>query len=80
MDIRIGIAQSGQVVEVELAEDADRAELKARIETVLGSADDVAAVLWLVDRRGKETGIPAARISFVELGAADADRRIGFGA
>lgn len=80
MDIRIGIAQSGQVVEVELAEDSDRAELKARIETVLGSADDTSAVLWLVDRRGKETGIPAARISFVELGAADADRRIGFGA
>ncbi len=80
MDIRIGIAQSGQVVEVELAEDADRAELKARIETVLGSADDSTAVLWLVDRRGKETGIPAARISYVELGAADADRRIGFGA
>ena len=80
MDIRIGIAQSGQVVEVELAEDADRAELKARIDTVLGSADDAGAVLWLVDRRGKETGIPAARISFVELGAADADRRIGFGA
>ena len=80
MDIRIGIAQSGQVVEVELAEDADRAELKARIDTVLGSAADAGAVLWLVDRRGKETGIPAARISFVELGAADADRRIGFGA
>ncbi|MDA3038109.1 MAG: DUF3107 domain-containing protein [Actinomycetota bacterium] len=80
MDIRIGIAQSGQVVEVELAEDADRAELKARIDVVLGSADDAGAVLWLVDRRGKETGIPAARISFVELGAADADRRIGFGA
>ncbi len=80
MDIRIGIAQSGQVVEVELAEDSDRAELKARIETVLGSADDTSAVLWLVDRRGKETGIPAARISFVELGAADTDRRIGFGA
>ena len=80
MDIRIGIAQSGQVVEVELAEDADRAELKARIDTVLGSVADAGAVLWLVDRRGKETGIPAARISFVELGAADADRRIGFGA
>ncbi len=80
MDIRIGIAQSGQVIEVELPEDEDRDALKANIESVLSAVEDSGAVLWLTDRRGKETGVPAARISFVELGAADTDRRIGFGA
>ena len=80
MDIRIGIAQSGQVIEVELAEDADRVALKSSIEAALSAAEGSGAVLWLTDRRGKETGVPAERIAFVELGAADTERRIGFGA
>ena len=82
VDIRIGIAQSGQVIEVEMPDDADRAELKSRVEAALSAAGDSSsgAVLWLTDRRGKETGVPAGRIAFVEVGAADNERRVGFGA
>jgi hypothetical protein len=76
MDVRIGIAQTGQVIELELADDTDRAELKKQVDATL--ADDV-AVLWLVDRKGKELAIPAAKISFFELGTVDPERRIGFG-
>ncbi|MEM7341673.1 MAG: DUF3107 domain-containing protein [Actinomycetota bacterium] len=76
MDVRIGIAQSGQILEIELAEDADRDEVKARLDAVLAGTEQV---LWLTDRKGKDTGVSAERVSFIELSSADTDRRIGFG-
>ncbi len=76
MDLRIGIAESPQVVEIELDDDVDRSDLKSRVETSLKESE----VLNLVDRRGREWLFPAARIAFVEIGTADAERRIGFGA
>ncbi len=77
MDVRIGIAQSGQVIEIEMANDTDREALKASITAALSSEGEA---LWFADARGKETVIPSARVSFVELGTDTADRRIGFGA
>lgn len=77
MDLRIGIAQSNQTIDVELDAETDRAELKERIDDVLG---DDEKVLWIADRKGKETAVPSSRISFIELSSDDADRRIGFGA
>lgn len=76
MDIRIGIAETSQVIEVELDEKTDRDSLKKQVADAL--ADD--KVLWLTDRKGKELAVPAARISFVEVSSDDPDRRIGFGA
>ncbi|MEZ5409716.1 MAG: DUF3107 domain-containing protein [Acidimicrobiales bacterium] len=76
MDVRIGIAQTGQVIELELADETDRAALRKQVDQTLA---DESAVLWLTDRKGKEIGVPAARISFFELGTADTERRIGFG-
>jgi hypothetical protein len=77
MDVRIGIAQSNQVVELELADDTDRASLKKQVDQALS---DEGNVLWLIDRKGKELAVPSSRISFVELASVDPDRRIGFGA
>lgn len=77
MDVRIGIADSPQVIEVELDDDADRVALKKEVEAVLSGKDKI---LWLTDRKGKELAVPAEQIGFVELGTADADRKIGFGA
>lgn len=77
MDLRIGIAQTSQVIELELDEETDRAALKKQIDESLSESD---AVLWIVDRKGKETAVPSSRISFVELSSVDPDRRIGFGA
>ena len=42
-------------------------------------ADDT-QVLWLLDRRGREVAVPASRIAFVEVGALDGERKMGFGA
>lgn len=76
MDLRIGIADSPQVVEIELDDGVDRDDLKSRIEAALDSGH----TLSLVDRRGRDWVVPGKRISFVEIGSSDADRRIGFGA
>lgn len=77
MDVRIGIAESPQVIEVELEDDADRDALKSEVEAAIGGKS---TILWLTDRKGKELAIPASKIGFVELGTSDAERKIGFGA
>jgi hypothetical protein len=77
MDVRIGIAKSSQIIEVELDDDADRAAIRSDIEAVLGGETKI---LWLTDRKGKELAVPASQLAFVELGSSDAERKIGFGA
>jgi hypothetical protein len=77
VDVRIGIADSPQIIEVEMPDDTDRAELKNAVQAVL---DGSAPVLTLEDKRGKELNVPSARVAFVEIGAGDDARRIGFGA
>jgi hypothetical protein len=77
VDVRIGVLHTMKEIEVELPADADRAEIKSRIDEAL--ADDDKA-LWLTDRHGKDVAIPSARIAYIELGTADSERRIGFGA
>lgn len=77
MDVRIGIAQSAQIIELELDDQTDRDELKKQVDQTLAKEG---SVLWLIDRKGKEVAVPSDRVSFVELSSADPDRRIGFGA
>ena len=76
MDVRIGVTQAPREINIELADDADRDDLKSRVEAALAGASDV---LWITDKRGKDVGIPAAKLAYVELGSAEGDRRIGFG-
>lgn len=77
MDLKIGIAESPQVIDIELPEDVDRDALKADLEAKL-AADE--GVIWVTDRKGREVGVPAGQISFVQLGAGEGERQIGFGA
>ena len=77
MDVRIGVLHTMKEIEVELPTDADRDEIKSRIETALSVDTNT---LWLSDRHGKDVAIPSAKIAYVELGSADHERRIGFGA
>ncbi len=77
MDIRIGIAQSASIIELEMGDDIDRAALKSDIDSSLAKED---GVLWLTDRRGKDVAVPVSRVAFIEISKDDAERRIGFGA
>ena len=76
VDVRIGVTQAPRELNIELAEDVDRDDLKSRIEAAMAG---VSKVLWITDKRGKDVVIPAAKIAYVELGSADSDRKIGFG-
>ncbi len=76
MDVRIGVTHSAKEIDVELGDDADVAKLRADIEAVLG---DDAQVLWLTDRKGRQVGVPVAKVAYVEIGSPNDARRIGFG-
>jgi len=76
VDVRIGVTQSPRDISLELADDLDRAALKAQIDAALTGAVDV---LWLTDKKGRDIAVAAAKIAFVELGTAEGERRIGFG-
>ena len=76
MDVRIGVTQAPREINVEVADDTDRAALRKQVDAALTGAVDV---LWLTDRRGKEIGVAAAKIAYVEVGTVDSERRIGFG-
>jgi Protein of unknown function (DUF3107) len=77
VDVRIGIVQTMKELEVVLPEEADRGDLVKNIESTLGSSD---GVLQLTDRRGRLVVVPVARIAYVEVGAPEQERRVGFGA
>lgn len=57
-------------------DDKSLAKTKAAVESAL---EGKSAVLWITDKRGKETAIPSAKIAFVEFGAPNGDRKMGFG-
>ena len=77
MDIRIGVTQAPREISLEMADDENvHAKIRAAVEAAL---EGKSAVLWLTDKRGKETAIPSAKIAFVEFGAPNGDRKRGFG-
>jgi Protein of unknown function (DUF3107) len=75
VDVRIGITQAPRELTVEMP-DEERDDTVARVEAALAGAVDV---LWLTDKRGRQVGVPAVKLAYVEIGTNDGDRRIGFG-
>jgi hypothetical protein len=76
MDVRIGVTYSPKEILVELADDVDRAEVKAQIDKALSDGD---SVLLLTDRRGRDVAVPVSKLAYVELGASGGPKHIGFG-
>ena len=76
MDVRIGVTQVAREINIEMADTADREAIKAQADAALSGAVDV---LWLTDRKGREVGVAAAKIAYIEVGSPDSERRIGFG-
>ena len=58
--------------------DDEKSHTKTRAAVEAG-LEGKSAVLWLTDKRGKETAIPSEKIAFVEFGAPNGDRKMGFG-
>lgn len=76
MDLRIGVTQAPRELSVEMPDD-ERDETLKTIDAALAGATDV---LQLTDKRGRVVMVPSEKIAYVEVGANDGDRRIGFGA
>jgi hypothetical protein len=75
VDVRIGLTQTAKELEVQLEDDADAGALREQVDAALAAG----STLWLTDRRGRQVGVPAEKLAYVEIGSPDDARRIGFG-
>lgn len=75
MDVRIGVTYSPKELDLELPDDADADRVRADVEAAISGN----GVLWFTDRRGRQVGVPAERVAYVEIGTPDSRGRIGFG-
>lgn len=74
MIVRIGVAESAKELAVELSQDIDGDAVRKKLEDGLKAGD---SVFWLTDRRGRQIGVPIARIAYLEIGGEQP--AIGFG-
>ena len=78
MDVKIGVTQTAKELTVDV--ENDEATRKATRDAVEGALSGKSAILRLVDRKGREIVVPSEKIAYVEIGSAEGDRRLGFGA
>jgi len=77
MLVRIGVRDTNKELEVEMADDTDADALKVQVEEAVAAGT---GVLWLTDRDGRQVGVPASHIAYVDVGISDSGPKIGFGA
>jgi len=77
VDLRIGVTNAPKEITVELADATDVDALRADVDRVVGGEEG--AMLWLTDVRGRQVGVPADRIAYVDVGTAGSDNPVGFG-
>ncbi|MCO5322925.1 MAG: DUF3107 domain-containing protein [Microthrixaceae bacterium] len=75
VDVRIGVTYSAREIDLQLADDTDREALREQVDESLGGGT---GVLWLTDKRGRQVGVPADKVAYVELGSDSDGRSIGF--
>ena len=73
MEVRIGVQQAARELVLESTETPDAVAKKVSDALAKG------AVLDLVDDKGRRVVVPADRLAYVEIAAAE-PRRVGFGA
>lgn len=76
MDVRIGLAEAARELNIEMPDDTSPDEIKASIEAGISAG----SMLWLTDKRGRQVGFSGARVTYVEVGSAESEPKIGFGA
>ena len=74
VDVRIGVTHSPKEIGLEMPDGTDSEELRASVDKAIADG----STLWLTDRKGRQVGVPAEKLAYVEIGRPD-DRRIGFG-
>ena len=74
--MRIGVTYSAKELDLEVPDGTTAEEVRKQVESALADGDNV---LWLTDRRGRQVGVPASKVAYVEIGSPHDERRIGFG-
>ena len=74
--MRIGVTYSAKELDLEVPEGTSAEEVRKTVESALSDDDNV---LWLTDRKGRQVGVPASKVAYVEIGSPHEERRIGFG-
>lgn len=75
MEVRIGIVNAPTEVKVDMDDEMSADQIRALIDESVAAGQ---GLVWLTDRKGRQTGFPADRIAYVELGLSGDDTRIGF--
>ena len=75
MDIRIGVTYTPKEIALELSDDTKSDSVKSDVDAAIAAGN----TLWLTDKKGRQIGVPAEKIAYVEIGSEDASRPIGFG-
>jgi hypothetical protein len=76
VDLRIGVTYSAKELELAGPEGTTAEDLREQVASAIAEGD---GVLWITDRRGRQVGVPASKVAFVEIGSPHEERRIGFG-
>ena len=71
MKVRIGIANTDKLIEIEID------DVKAFKEEVERAIDE-GGLGWFTDSKGRTVGIPAGNVAFIELEDAGAGNTVGF--
>jgi hypothetical protein len=74
MDIRIGVVNALSEVKLEMPDDTDAEAVKAQVEAAVAAG----GLVWLTDKKGRQTGFPIERLAYIEIGVSSDEHRIGF--
>jgi len=73
LELRIGIVDSPKELSLEVEQKQE--EVKAAVEAAV---NDGSSILWVTDHKGKQVGVPAGKVAYVEIDPETVARSVGF--
>jgi hypothetical protein len=73
-EIKIGILETPKEITIEL--DGTAEEIARNINDAIAKAS---GLIWLTDAKGKQVGIPIAKLAYIEIEADRSMHAVGFG-
>lgn len=76
MEIRIGITQVARELMVEINDEKLQTKARDAVNAAIAGKSDTLAI---TDDKGREVVVPSAKVAYVEFGAPEGARKLGFG-
>lgn len=73
-EVRIGVVEVPKELTVEIDGPAEDV-----VNSINAALEKETGLLWLTDTKGKQVGIPVAKLAYVEIDPETAVRAVGFG-